>query len=425
MLDRITEPAFGKIETIDLIEPSVRHLSNGIPVFSINAGTQDILKVELVFGAGTTTSDKLLVGSSTIKLLKDGTGQKSAAEIAEAVDFFGSHLESEITHEESSLALFTLNKHLKSTLPTMAEVYQNPTFPDREFETYILKSQQEMLVSEEKVSYLCSKGFSATLFGKNHPYGRSANTEDYQKLIRTDLVDFHASFIRNRPKYIMVAGLLNDDTHDLLEQYFGSEKREQLPEQEITISNSASAVVHVEKADAVQNAIRIGRVLFNRTHPDFIGMQILATVLGGYFGSRLMSNIREDKGYTYGIGAGLVSLKDSGYLSISTEVGSDVCQAALNEIYFEIGRLRKELIPSSELELVKNYMLGSILKTIDGPFHISAKWKTYLKYGLGADAHHDLIHRIKTITPERLRELAQKYLQREDLVQVTSGRKLA
>lgn len=423
MLDRTKEPAFGKIDTIDLLEPSVQHLSNGMPVFSIDTGTQDILKVELVFGAGTTTSDKILVGSTTAKLLKEGTQKRTAADIAEAVDFYGAYLESEVTHEESSLALFTLNKHLRNTLPILAEVYSEPTFPEREFETFVLKSQQEMLVNEEKVGYLCSKGFSAALYGAEHLYGRSADTKDYGNLSRHDLIDFHSSYIKDRIKYIIVAGRTGKDTFKLLESFFGNNNRLSIAESEIAISETSERTIHIDKEGAVQNAIRIGRVLFNRTHPDFIGMQILATVLGGYFGSRLMSNIREDKGYTYGIGAGLVSMKGSGYLSISTEVGADVCQPALNEIYREIERLRKELIPSAELELVKNYMLGSILKSIDGPFHIADKWKMYLKYGFGVDAHHELIHRIKTITPERLRELARKYLQREDLIQVTAGLK--
>lgn len=423
MLNRTAQPAFGKIDSIDLIEPSVKHLSNGVPVFSINAGTQDILHVEMVFGAGTTTSEKLLVGSSAVGLMQEGTSKQSASEIANSVDFYGAYLQHDVSHEESSLSLYTLNKHLKNTLPTLAEVYAEPVFPEREFETYLLKGRQDMLVSMEKVSYLCSKGFSAALFGADHPYGRSAIPEDYSRLLRNDLVDFHSRFIQNRPKYIMLAGKVRNDSFELLDDYFGQATRENESDPYISISASNGQRIHIEKVGAVQNAIRIGRVLFSRRHSDYIGMQILATVLGGYFGSRLMSNIREDKGYTYGVGAGLVSMQDSGYLSISTEVGAEVCEAAVDEIYFEIERLRKELIPNNELELVKNYMLGSILKTIDGPFNIATKWKTYLKHGMGLDAHHELIHRVKTITPERLRQLAQKYLRSEDLVQVTAGKK--
>jgi predicted Zn-dependent peptidase len=271
---------------------------------------------------------------------------------------------------------------------------------------------------------LGAKAFSAALFGEDHPYGRSATVQDYTNLQRHDLIANHDSQIRSRVKYILVAGKLNDQTLDVIEHHFGNDKRLEIPEFNFDISKTSEPVSHVLKDGAVQNSIKVGRVLFNRKHSDFIGMQILSTVLGGYFGSRLMSNIREDKGYTYGIGAGLVSLQHSGYLSISTEVGADVCQPALNEIYFEIERLRKELIPNSELELVKNYMLGSILKSIDGPFQLSTKWKMYLRYGFGIDNHHNLIHKIKTITPERLKELANQYLQKEDLIQVTAGKPL-
>lgn len=424
MIDRVKEPSFGKIDTISLMEPTVQHLSNGLPVFSVNAGAQDVLKIELVFGAGTSTPNKLLVGSSAINLMKEGTAKRTAAEIAEAVDFYGSYLQTEIAHEESSLSLYTLNKHLGKTLPTLAEVYSEPAYPEREFETYVLKNQQEMMVNQQKVGYLGSKAFSAALFGEKHPYGRSAGIPDYGSLNRSDLVEFHQKFIKDKILYIIVSGKLADDTLSRLEEHFGKHSREALQERPMEFLDVEAKTVHATKEDAVQNAIRIGRVLFNRTHPDFVGMQILATVLGGYFGSRLMSNIREDKGYTYGIGAGVVSLKRGGYLSISTEVGADVCQAALNEIYFEIERLRKDLIPNSELELVRNYMLGSVLKSIDGPFQIAGKWKSYLKYGLGIETHHELIHRIKTITPERLRELAQTYLQKDDLKQVTAGQPL-
>lgn len=421
MLDRVKMPEFGKVDEINLIEPSVHHLSNGLPVFSINAGEQDVLKVELVFASGTSIAEKVLVGSSSVNLMKEGTTSKSASEIAEAVDFYGAYLQAEVSHEESSLSLFTLNKHLKNTLPTLADVYSNPAYPEREFETYVLQHKQEMMVNLEKVGYLGAKAFSAALYGAKHPYGRSATIDDYTQLDRNDLIANHQSRVKSRIKYILVAGRMNESTIQTLEDYFGSEERLEIPAFNLECNNTSEPVSHITKDNAVQSAIRIGRVLFNRNHPDFIGMQILSTVLGGYFGSRLMTNIREEKGYTYGIGAGLVSLQNSGYLSISTEVGSDVCQAALDEIYFEIGRLRNELIPHTELELVKNYMLGSILKSIDGPFEVSAKWKTYLRYGLSVEAHHNLIHKIKTITPERLKELAEKYLQKEDLIQVTAG----
>lgn len=423
MLDRTLQPDFGKVESIDLIEPKVQHLDNGIPVFSIDAGEQEVLKVELVFDAGSSTSQKMLVGSSTMKLITEGTTKRSAQELAEAVDFFGAYLRTEIGHDDSALVLYTLSKHLKNTIGTLAEVYSDANFPERELSTFLLKNKQELLVNEQKVSYLCAKGFSAALFGSDHPYGRSAGAEHYDALTQTDLVEYHRHHIKGRVKYIMLAGKLGDDTLQLLNDAFGNSNREEISKTSVSVAASGVKEIHIDKVGAVQNAIKIGRVMFSRTHPDYIGMQILSTVLGGYFGSRLMSNIREDKGYTYGIRSGMVSLEHSGYFTISTEVGADVCKAALTEIHLEIEKLRKELIPIGELELVKNYMLGSVLKSIDGPFDILEKWRGYLQYGLGAEAHHDLIHQIRTITSERLRELANTYLKREDLIQVTAGAK--
>ncbi|MCF8276843.1 MAG: insulinase family protein [Flavobacteriales bacterium] len=421
MLDRTQSPSFGKIESIDLMEPKVFHLDNGLPVFCIDAGAQEVLKIELVFRVGTATSDKKLVASSTANLLTSGTKHRSAHEIAESVDFYGSHLQTEVSHDECSLSLYTLNKHVERTITTLAEVYSEPTFPEREVETYMMNNRQEMLVNEEKVSYLAAKAFSSTLFGSDHPYGRSADLDDYNQIDRSELVDFHAAFIKDCIAYILVAGKRDEKTIGILNAHFGKSARKSNSANDIPKEHATQSSTHVAKAGAVQNSIKIGRVLFNRTHADFVGMQILSTVLGGYFGSRLMANIREDKGYTYGIGAGVASLQHSGYLTISTEVGSDVCDAAINEIYFEIERLRKHLIPINELELVRNYLLGSILKSIDGPFEIAGKWKGYMKYDLGISAHHDFIRQIKTITPEHLRELANKYLQKHDLVQVTVG----
>ena len=425
MLDRAIAPQFGTIKDVKLIEPQVHHLDNGIPVFTVNAGSQDVTKIELVFSAGTAAGKRILIASTTTKLLTAGTSTKTAAQIAESVDFYGAHLEAETSHDDCSLNLFTLSKHLEQTLPVLTEVYVDSVFPEQEIATHLGKSKQEMLVKQEKVSYLGAKAFAASMFGENHPYGRSASVTDYDAVTRDDLVDFYQEHIQNGIKHIIVAGKLNENTFEQLNNAFGKEERKESLESTIEVKPQTTQDSHIEKADAVQNSIKIGRVLFNRKHADFIGLQVLTTVLGGYFGSRLMSNIREDKGYTYGIGAGMVSMKNSGYLSISTEVGADVCKAAVDEIFKEIERLRKEPIPIDELELVRNYMLGSILKSVDGPFSIADKWRTYLRYDLGVSSHRNLIHQIQTITPERLRELANTYFKKEDLVLITAGKSIS
>jgi predicted Zn-dependent peptidase len=180
---------------------------------------------------------------------------------------------------------------------------------------------------------------------------------------------------------------------------------------------------HLAKADAIQTAIRIGKRLFTKTHPDYCSITVLNTLLGGYFGSRLMSNIREDKGYTYGISSGIVSMKEGGYFIISTEVGSEVCDPAIHEIYREIGKLRTELVPLEELNLVKNYMLGSFLRSIDGAFAQIERFIAVEEYGLGLDFYRQYVDTIRSIDVKRLRDLANQYLQEDSFVELTAGKR--
>src|SRR5688572_9224431 len=157
----------------------------------------------------------------------------------------------------------------------------------------------------------------------------------------------------------------------------------------------------------VQGSIRIARPFPNRHHPDFQKVQVLNTLFGGYFGSRLMSNIREDKGYTYGIHSYLQNhIHDSAWM-ISTEAGKDVAESAIKEIYKEMNDLREEIVDEEELLLVRNYMMGGILGDLDGPFQIIARWKNIILNNLTEQYFYDSIETIKTVAAEELRELAK------------------
>ena len=166
----------------------------------------------------------------------------------------------------------------------------------------------------------------------------------------------------------------------------------------------------------------MGMPLINRTHPDFPSVQVLNTVLGGYFGSRLMANIREDKGYTYGIGSGMSSLKHAGTLFIATEVGAEVCKATLTEIEKEINILKTELIPEKELALVKNYLLGSLLGSLENVFSHADKFKTLYFAGLGYEYYDRYTEVIKTINAYELLKLANQYLDFDKFYKVIVGK---
>ena len=172
---------------------------------------------------------------------------------------------------------------------------------------------------------------------------------------------------------------------------------------------------------ALQTSIRLGRLLFPRTHPDFVGMQVVAAILGGYFGSRLMQNLREEHGYTYGVMSAMVNFDKEGYLAIATQVAKEHREDALREIYFEIERLRNELVDEGELQMVKNVMIGEILRILDGPFGIADVTIENIMCGMDNSATEESVARIFAITAEEIKALAEKYLRREDLIEVYAG----
>jgi predicted Zn-dependent peptidase len=177
----------------------------------------------------------------------------------------------------------------------------------------------------------------------------------------------------------------------------------------------------MHKEGAMQSAIRMGSLAFGRSHPDFAGMKVLNAILGGYFGSRLMNNLREDKGYTYGIGSALVPLLKGGFFVISGEVGAGVTKQALIEIKSELNRLCDEQVPESELSLVRNYLMGEMLRSVDGPFAQAGLYRELIEDNLDISHFEELIDTIQHINAQRLQDLAEKYLNPEGLYTLVVG----
>lgn len=425
-IDRTVSPAFKTVEKIEMIHATEKKLRNNIPVYSINAGSQELIKVEFFFSAGMFQQIKPLQAATVNAMLEEGTSKMTAAQIADAVDYYGAFLEVGVSQDHASVVLYTLNKHLKSTLSVVEDVIKNATFPEDELDTHLTNKKQKFHVNNQKVATVARKRFTELIFGEKHPYGINVQEADFEKIKRTDLIDFYRSFYRSGNCKIVLAGKIDDDVFSLLDEHFGANdwsSVNSLKKNTIEIISCKEREQLIFKEEALQSAIRIGKVLFNKTHPDFQSLQILNTVFGGYFGSRLMSNIREDKGYTYGVGSGIASLQNSGYFFISTEVGVDVCKNAINEIYFEMDRLRNELIPADELQLVKNYLLGTFLRSVDGPFAMADRFKGILEYNLGYDYFDKYIATIKGISASQLRDLANTYFDKESMIELVVGKK--
>ncbi len=421
-MNRTIAPDFVSIEKIDVQQAEHIQLNNGLDLFYVNAGSQAIVKIELLFPAGMYHQNRSLIASAANNMLVGGTKNWTADQLADKIDYFGAFFEHEALQDSANVTLYTLKKYLPQTLPLFYQSIYESVLPESEYNTFVNNKKQKHFINNEKVSIIARRHFANLLF-KNHPYGMMVEDIDFDTLLLSDVKAFYKVQYQQVKPTLVLSGNVNKGDIDAVANSFGNVPNlNSYSDKPYEIEDLVGAKHFIEKQDAIQSAIRIGRLLFNKTHPDYFGMQILNCILGGYFGSRLMANIREDKGYTYGIGSGIASLKHGGYFYISTEVGVDVTKATLNEIYKEMALLRDELVSEDELETVKSYMLGNILRSIDGPFALAEKFKSIHEYGLGYDYYTNYVNAIKNCQVADLKMLANKYLQEADLIELVVGK---
>ena len=395
-------------------------LDNGIEVYAIDAGAQDVLQMEMVFYAGNSFEKSNAVAATTSYMLKNGTSSKSAFELNEHFEYYGAYCNRTCQNETASISLHTLSKHLPVLLPVIKEMITDSIFPEEELSIYIQNSKQKLSVSLKKCDFVANRLIDAYLFGENHPYGKYITSADYNALTTAQLKEHFQQYYLNGHCIIFVAGKLPVDLFKVVNEQFGHLTIK--PGKQQITNNILPAVTKkyrlTNDPKGVQGAIRIARDFPNRHHPDFMKMMVLNTVFGGFFGSRLMSNIREEKGYTYGIHSYVQNHFQDTALLISTESGKDVTEATVEEIYKEMEILREELIDEEELLLVRNYLIGNILGDLDGPFHIIGRWKNIILNNLKEEYFYDSIKMIKTISAEELKTLANKYLQPADFYEL-------
>jgi len=394
-------------------------LDNGVEVYAVDAGAEEVLQTEWIFSAGNAQEEKNLVAATTNFLLRNGTSTKTAFQINEQFDYYGSYINRACYNETATITLHSLTRHIDNLLPKVRELITDSVMPQEELSIYQQNMKQRLKVSLKKSDFVAGRLIDVYLYGEKHPYGKYSSAEDFDALKREELVDFYKKYYQQGKLIIFVAGKLPQNLEQLLNTNFGD-----LPFGNV-IEKETAPVLGTEKKiritndpDGAQGSIRIARPFPNRHHPDFLKAQILNALFGGFFGSRLMSNIREDKGYTYGIHSYLLNhVQQSGWL-VSTEAGKDVCEATIEEVYKEMKLLRDEPVDAEELLLVRNYMMGSILGDLDGPFQIIARWKNIILNNLDEKYFYDSIETIKTVSAEELQALAQKYLQPDDFYEL-------
>lgn len=427
-LNRQIPPPICPLSDIHVTYPESQRLKNGIPLHVIRAGMEDVVRFDLLIGAGQWNQTQALQAMFTNRMLREGTSSLTSQQIAEKLDYYGAMMELSSSVNCGFITLYSLNKYFPQTIELVADMLMNPTFPEKEMEVVVEVNKQRFLINSTRVEMMGRKRLNRALFGEAHPLGRYAEVEDYDRLSPEVLKSFYHQHYHSGNCSIYLSGKITPEIIQSVERALGDVPWGKVSQassfQSITPQPEARKRFFVEKEDALQSSIKLGGFVMDRLHPDFLKARVMVTLFGGYFGSRLMSNIREDKGYTYGIGAGIVTYPGVSVLAISTEAANEYAEAVITEVYKEMDRLCNDRVPQTELDMVKNYMLGDWCRSYEGPFSLSDAWIYVETGGLDKEFFVRSIDAIQSITCEEVQALAQKYLCKENLIEVIAGKKV-
>lgn len=424
LLNRKSPPPVREVSQLVLPRPVVSRLDNGIPVYVLDFPGQEIVKIEAVFHAGRPEERKQLAARATARLAREGTSAHTGAEIAERIDFFGGTYSIPTNLDTSNFLLFSLKKYATELLPVFAETLREPVFPESELDTFRQTSIADLLVELEKPEVRAYRELTARIFGDQHPYGYNSTPDSYRALTRDDLVAHFDDWYTPANCRLFASGRIDAEILQLLNAHFGQiQKTGKTAEPRLPAPPPppAGARIALPHPGSLQTAVKIGRRLFSRRHPDYNGMFVLNTLLGGYFGSRLMMNIREKRGFTYNIYSTADAMLHDGCFYIATEVNPGKAAVTIREIFAEMRRLREEPVGDEELAMVRGYLLGMLLNGLDGPMNASDLVRSLITDELPWEAFGQLVDTIRGITPAQLQELAGRYLQPDDFWVVTVG----
>jgi len=423
MPDRKSPPDFKTSEEIDIKEIQKFLIRDSIPVYILKSGDQDIIKLDFVFNAGKIYHKNSLIPEIVNALIDKGTQMLSSEKISEIFDFYGAYLETETGKHTVSVTLYTLSKYYKETFHLLFEILFNAFFPQHEIDVFLRNKHQSFLINRQKTDIVSNEIFAETIFGKEHPYGVFVKEKDFNNISRNQIIDFYKEFYSADNMFVMLSGKINDNHFSFLKSFLKEikfSKKNHLTRRIETVEKKPVKIYH-KIENSVQSSLRVGKITINKLHPDFFDLNICTVILGGYFGSRLMTNIREDKGYTYGIYAGNISLRESGFFVISAESGKDVYKKALEEIYKELKILRTVPVSEDELNRVKRWLFGNIIKIFDGPLALSEAYRSIISYNLKKEYFLKYLERIKNISPEIILNIAQKYLHEDSMTEIVTG----
>lgn len=402
--------------------PQKTVLSNGIPIFVIKGGRQDVLRIDILISGGYGVQALPLQALFTNRMLREGTDDYSTEEISRMLDYYGAWIEMYSLQNCNRITLYTLGRHLNPLLDVLESMLKRPTFPQQNLETIRANNKAFYHINSHKVDVVAQRYFEQSLWGDGHPLGHIVSAEDYDAITREALQQYHSKMYGSATMAFFLSGNVNDASIAAIEGRFSEEWGcKSAPRVQIDAPRPILGSRKIELAGVLQSGIRVGCMTMDASHPDFHRFRFLTVILGGYFGSRLMSNIRERNGYTYHIEAEVDAYGSRNAFMISTETDNEYVRPLLVEVDKELALLRNEYISNDELELVRNYTLGELCREYEGVLPKAEVFISQWLSGQSFEAVNEYLDTVCSVTAAELRSLAREYLRPEAMSQIIVG----
>ena len=412
MLDR-TIPPLVKPMSFTFRKPVKRVLRNGIPIYVIEGEEQNVVRVDFVLSAGQWHQAQKLQALFTCRMLREGCHGYSTAAFAERLDYYGAWLELSVAMNRTFVMLYTLKKFFAQTLELVQKMLFEPSFSDEQFELVRANNKAQFAVNMLKGDIRAVRALRRSVYGDSHPCGMQILPDDYDMLQSAHLTDFYSRYYGSCNCSIYVSGNIDEEVMGLIELLFGIApwgSGQAVPNRIYSVNPSEERRVVLVQPDAVQSSLRMGGLMMDVSDEDYLPMRVLTTLLGGYFGSRLMKTIRESKGYTYHISSDLVTNTSQVLFMVSCEALAGKDEEVVAAVGDEMRRLQEELVSEEELHVVRSYMTGEICRNYEGAFSLTDAYIFMEHLGLPDRHLEQTIEAIHTTDAAYLQQLAQRYL---------------
>ena len=395
---------------------------SGVPVIVIPKRESGVVLIDMVFRAGRPQEVNKLNAVACGALMREGAGAYSSEALSEEIDFLGASINIRTSLDFISVKAVALKKHLMAIVNLLTAIVRDPHFGEDEWEYFLQKSQERLKLQLSKNDVLSYRKITEIMYGTDHPYGYNSSERLFNQLNLDHVKQHHQDFITRQNCQIFVAGDIEREDQKLLDGLTEGIRKggKNGNVDKVSRGNNKPESIWLS-GNPEQTSIRIGRLTMNRLHDDFEGLMYTSNILGGYFGSRLTSNIREKKGLTYSIFCILDNQVYDGDMIISTEVANENVKTVEREIYYEMERMCTELVNVEELSMVNNYMMGNYLNSFDGPFNSIRTIKSLALADIPLDNISGLIKSSLSFDAHQIRDIARKYFDRNDFWNVFVG----